>query len=158
MDEINDFWITDPNISLDATFSRRESIGDVSPYLWESLLKMYFKIFGYIPETGRYVPLFFGILSIPFIGILSYQVKKDNSFLLAILLTSINNGYFVSLMKISLRLIFDMKYSNFQKKQPNLIVDIDKLIEDLSVFVKNITIVKETLTVNPERKHLLIQF
>ena len=36
-DEINDFWITDPNISLDATFSRRESIGDVSPDLWESL-------------------------------------------------------------------------------------------------------------------------
>jgi hypothetical protein len=89
-DEINDFWITDPNISLDATFSRRESIGDVSPYLWESLLKMYFKIFGYIPEIGRYFPLFFGILSIPFIGILSYQVKKDNSFLLTILLISIN--------------------------------------------------------------------
>jgi len=89
-DEINDFWITDPNISLDSTFSRRESIGDVSPYLWESLLKMYFKIFGYVPEIGRYLPLFFGILSIPLIGILSYQVKKDNSFLLAILLISIN--------------------------------------------------------------------
>ena len=44
---------------------------------------MYFKIFGYVPEIGRYLPLFFGILSIPFIGILSYQVKKDNSFLLA---------------------------------------------------------------------------
>ena len=89
-DEINDFWVTDPNISLDATFFRRESIGDVSPYLWESLLKMYFKIFGYVPEIGRYLPLFFGILSIPFIGMLSYQVKKDNSFLLAILLISIN--------------------------------------------------------------------
>ena len=89
-DEINDFWITDPNISLETTFSRRESIGDVSPYLWQSLLKMYFKIFGYDPEIGRYLPLFLGILSIPFIGILSYQVKKDNSFLLAILLISIN--------------------------------------------------------------------
>ena len=61
-------------------------------------------------------------------------------------------------MKIGLKLIVDKKYSNFQKKQPSLIVNIDKLIEDLSVFVKNITIVKETLTVNPERKHLLIQF
>ena len=30
-DEINDFWVTDPNISLAATFSRRESIADVSP-------------------------------------------------------------------------------------------------------------------------------
>ena len=89
-DEINDFWIADPNISLEATFSRREAIGDVSPYFWESLLKLYFKTFGHFPEIGRYVPLFFGILSIPLIGILSIQIKKDNSFLLAILLTSIN--------------------------------------------------------------------
>ena len=35
---------------------------------------------------------------------------------------------------------------------------IDKLIENLSVFVKNITIVNEILTVNPDRKHLLVQF
>ena len=39
-DEINDFWIADPNISLDATFARRERIGDVSPYFWESILKI----------------------------------------------------------------------------------------------------------------------
>ena len=71
---------------------------------------------------------------------------------------SISNGYFVPLMKICLKLIVDKKYSNFQKNQPCLIVNIDKLIEDLSVFVKKITIVKETLTVNPDRKHLLIQF
>ena len=71
---------------------------------------------------------------------------------------SISNGYFVPLMKISLRLIVDMKYSNFQKKQPCLIVNINKLIEDLSVFAKNITIVNENLTVNPDRKHLLVQF
>ena len=71
---------------------------------------------------------------------------------------SISNGYFVPLMKMSLRLIFDKKYSNFQKNQPSLIVNIDKLIEDLSVFVKNITIVNENLTINPDRKHLLVQF
>ena len=90
LDELNDFWIADPNISLDTTFSRRESIGDVSPYLFQSLLKVYFKIFGYFPELGRYVPLFFGALSIPLLGILSYQIKKDYSFLLTILLISIN--------------------------------------------------------------------
>ena len=63
-----------------------------------------------------------------------------------------------SLMKIGLKLIVDKKYSNFQKNQPSLIVNIDKLIEDLSVFVPNITIVNENLTINPNRKHLLIQF
>jgi|TARA_B100001964_G_scaffold206964_1_gene238477 ubiquinone/menaquinone biosynthesis C-methylase UbiE len=71
---------------------------------------------------------------------------------------SISNGYFIPLMKMSLRFIFDKKYSNFQKNQPSLIVNIDKLIEDLSVFVKNITIVNENLTINPNRKHLLVQF
>ena len=71
---------------------------------------------------------------------------------------SISNGYFVALMKVSLKLIVDKKYSNFQKYQPILIVNIDKLIEDLSVFVKNITIINEVLTVNPDRKHLLVQF
>ena len=71
---------------------------------------------------------------------------------------SICNGYFVPLMKVSLKLIVDKKYSNFQKNQPILIVNINELIEDLSVFVKNITIVNEILTVNPDRKHLLVQF
>ena len=71
---------------------------------------------------------------------------------------SISNGYFVSLMKMGLKLIVDEKYSNIQKNQPILIVNIDKLIEDLSFFVKNITIVNEILTVNPDRKHLLVQF
>ena len=67
-------------------------------------------------------------------------------------------GYFVPLIKISLKLLVDKKYSNFQKNQPSLIVNIDKLIEDLSVFVKDVTIVNEILTVNPARKHLLVQF
>ena len=71
---------------------------------------------------------------------------------------SISNGYFVSLMKMGLKLIVDKKYSNIQKNQPILIVNIDKLIEDLSVFVSNITIVNENLTINPNRKHLLVQF
>ena len=71
---------------------------------------------------------------------------------------SISNGYFVSLMKMGLKLIVDKKYSNIQKNQPILIVNIDKLIEDLSIIVKNITIVNEILTVNTDRKHLLVQF
>ena len=71
---------------------------------------------------------------------------------------SISNGYFVSLMKMGLKLIVDKKYSNIQKNQPILIVNIDKLTEDLSIIVKNITIVNEILTVNPDRKHLLVQF
>ena len=45
------------------------------------LLKIYLDFFGYDPEIGRHVPLIFGVLSIPLVGILSYQIAKNNSFL-----------------------------------------------------------------------------
>ena len=90
LDELADFWVADPNITLHATFVRRELIDDQTPYLFQLFLKIYLKFFGYDPEIGRHVPLFFGVLLIPFIGVLSYQVAKNNSFLLTILLVSIN--------------------------------------------------------------------
>ena len=90
LDEMVDFWVADPNITLHATFVRRELIDDQTPYLFQLFLKIYLKFFGYDPEIGRHVPLFFGVLLIPFIGVLSYQVAKNNSFLLTILLVSIN--------------------------------------------------------------------
>ena len=54
------------------------------------LLKSFYKIFGYNPELGRYIPFLFGILSIPLLGILSKQVKDNDSYLISILLISIN--------------------------------------------------------------------
>ena len=89
-DELIDFWVADPNISFKETFSRRELIEDQTPYLFQLLLKIYLNFFGYDPEIGRHVPLIFGVLSIPLIGILSYQVAKNNSLLLTILLVSTN--------------------------------------------------------------------
>ena len=88
-DEMLSFWVADPNLSLEATFSRREYI-EQTPALFSLFLKKYLELFSYDPEIGRHVPLFFGVLSIPFLGILSYQVAKNNSFLLTILLISIN--------------------------------------------------------------------
>ena len=90
LDELVDFWVADPNITLHATFVRRELIDDQTPYLFQLFLKIYLKLFGYDPEIGRHVPLIFGVLSIPLVGILSYQVAKNNSFLLTILLVSTN--------------------------------------------------------------------
>ena len=90
LDELIDFWVADPNITLHGTFVRRELIDDQTPYLFQLFLKIYLKFFGYDPEIGRQVPLIFGVLSIPLLGILSYQVAKNNSFLLTILLVSLN--------------------------------------------------------------------
>ena len=90
LDETIDFWVSNPNISFNELFLRRELINDQTPYLFQLVLKVYFKIFGYEPEIGRQLPAIFGVLSIPLMGILSYQVAKDNSFLLTIFLVSIN--------------------------------------------------------------------
>ena len=80
-DELIDFWIADPNISFNTTFLRRELVDDQTPYLFQLFLKTYLKIFGYDPEIGRQMPFLFGILAIPLLGILSYQVSGKNSFL-----------------------------------------------------------------------------
>ena len=90
LDELVDFWVADPNITLHTTFLRRELVDDQTPYLFQLFLKIYLKFFGYDPEIGRHVPFIFGVLSIPLVGFLSYQVAKNNSFLLTILLVSIN--------------------------------------------------------------------
>ena len=89
LDELVSFWSADPQISFSETLKRSKYI-DQSPVLFNLLLKYYFKLFGYNPELGRHLALFFGFLALPFLGILSYQIKKDNSFLLTVFLAAIN--------------------------------------------------------------------
>ena len=89
LDEMLSFWVADPNLPLGDTFARHNHI-EQTPILFDLFLKKYLEFFSYDPEIGRHVPLFFGVLSIPLLGILSYQVSKNNSFLLSIFLISIN--------------------------------------------------------------------
>jgi len=89
LDEMLSYWVADPSISFSETLVRRERL-EQTPVLFALILKEYLRFFSYEPEIGRHVPLFFGILSIPLLGILSHQISKNNSFLLTIFLTSIN--------------------------------------------------------------------
>ena len=89
------FWIADPSITSGKTyykcnFELEQCRFDDTSILFHFILKNYYRLFGYDPELGRYVPFFFGALSIPLLGILSYQVKKNSSYLLTILLISVN--------------------------------------------------------------------
>jgi len=90
LDEMISYWVADPNISYKDALIRREELGATSPVLFDLILREYLKFFNYEPKYGRHVPLIFGALSIPFLGILSHQISKDNSYLLTILLASIN--------------------------------------------------------------------
>ena len=89
LDEMISYWVADPSISFKKTLIRRDEV-EQTPVLFDIILKMYLKLFSYSPEVGRHVPVYFGVMSIPFIGILSYQISKNNSFLLTVFLASIN--------------------------------------------------------------------
>ena len=90
LDEMISYWVADPNISYSDALTRREELGATSPVLFDLILRKYLAFFSYEPQYGRHVPLIFGVLSIPFLGILSHQISKDNSYLLTIFLASIN--------------------------------------------------------------------
>ncbi len=82
--------------------------------------------------------------------------KKKSYFKL--IYNSMINGYFISLMKMGLKIFMNKEFRDMIKYQPPLIVNLDKFIKDLSILVNKVTVINENLTINPDRKHLLIQF
>ncbi len=72
---------------------------------------------------------------------------------------SIIEGHFISLIKLGLTILMDKEYRNMMKYQPILHVNLDKLINDLSIFVNKVTVINEKFQVlDLDRKSLLIQF
>ena len=82
--------------------------------------------------------------------------KKKSYFKL--IYNSMINGYFISLVKMGLKIFMNKEFRDMIKYQPPLIVNLDKFIKDLSILVNKVTVINENLTINPDRKHLLIQF
>ena len=83
--------------------------------------------------------------------------EKKKSYL-KLIYNSVINGYFFSLIKMGLKLFINKDYAKTKKLQPLLIVNLNELIEDLSVFCKKASVVNENITANVDRKHLLIEF
>ena len=83
--------------------------------------------------------------------------KKKSYFKL--IYNSIIKGYFISLMKLGLTILMDKEYRNMMKYQDILYINLDKLINDLSIFVNKVTVINEKFQVlDLDRKSLLIQF
>ena len=89
-DEQASFWVSDPNLSFDQTINRSNELDNGTGLVFNLILKNFFNIFGYNPDVGRILTSIIGTLSIPALGYLSFQIKKDYSFLLVIFLASIN--------------------------------------------------------------------
>jgi uncharacterized membrane protein len=89
VDEIFSFWVADPSISLKETYLRNNQI-EIVPILFNLILKIFFQIFGYDIHLARYVPLFFGVLSIIFVSKLYREITKNKNDLLITFLLSFN--------------------------------------------------------------------
>ena len=89
-DEYSSFWVADPKISFSETLRRSYDINYSNNLFFDLILKYFVKFFGYEPSVGRYLPFVFGVLSIPPIVYLSYQLDKDRSYLFTAFLVSIN--------------------------------------------------------------------
>ena len=89
-DEMNSFYVADPSLTFKETISRHNESDWHNPKLFNLILKFFFIIVGYDPYIARYLPLIFGSISILMFGIISYQIRKDNSFLLTTFLACVS--------------------------------------------------------------------
>jgi hypothetical protein len=89
-DEQATFWVAQPNISFYETLERSAELDNGSNLIFNLILKEFFEIFYYDPNLGRAIPILCGSLSIPLLSYLTLQIKKDNSYILVGVLSSLN--------------------------------------------------------------------
>ena len=127
LDELNSFWVADPNLSYSETLTRHNKSDFHNPILFNLVLKYFFKTVGYNPDLARYLTLFFGSISLIFIGLISYQEKKNSYYLLTTFLACISiyiikysqevRPYSLLLLTSSLNIYFFLKVLNNNKKR-----------------------------------------
>ncbi len=127
LDELNSFWVADPDLSYSETVIRHNKSDFHNPILFNLILKFFFKTVGYNPDLARYLTLFFGSLSFIFIGLISYQEKKSNYFLLTTFLTCVSiyiikysqelRPYSLLLLTSSLNIYFFLRLLRNEKKK-----------------------------------------
>ena len=135
LDELNSFWVADPNLSYSETLSRHNKSDFHNPILFNLVLKHFFKIVGYNPDVARYLSLFFGSISLIFIGLISYQEKKNNCYLFTTFLACVSiyiikysqelRPYSLLLLASSLNIYFFLRILNNSKKK----------LTDITLFV-----------------------
>ena len=89
-DEQAGFWVADPSISFSETLERSKELDRGTHLVFNLILKNFFYVLGYDPSIGRILPLIFGVLSIPALSYLSFQINNNKSFLLTAIISSIN--------------------------------------------------------------------
>ena len=81
IDEIISFYVSEPSITLGEFYNRHKTLEN-SPFLFNLILRNYFKIFGYDPSIARYLPSVLNSLSIFFLIYFYVKTLKGKSSLL----------------------------------------------------------------------------
>ncbi len=89
LDEIYTFWVTDPNLSFNETYSRIKTTESI-PFLYYYFIKICNNFFSYDPIVGRIFSAFFGFLSIFTVSNLCRKFVNNKSYLFTLCLTSLN--------------------------------------------------------------------
>ena len=127
LDEMLSFWIADPELSWNETYERHKKYDYHNPIFFNLVLKYFLNIFGYNPEIARYLTLIFGSIFFIIIRPITFQIKKDNTFLLATLLTCLSiytikysqevRPYSLLLLTSALNIYFFLKLCNREGKK-----------------------------------------
>ena len=89
-DEQASFWVADPSLTFSETLERGKKLDQGTSIVFNLLLKIFFSLFDYNPQIGRYFPFIFGLLAIPTLCYLNLQLRQNKSYLLVGILSSIN--------------------------------------------------------------------
>ena len=89
IDEILSFYISDPDITLNEFYYRHKTLEN-SPFLFNFILRNYFKIFGYETLIARYLPSILNCLSIFFLIFFYKKKLKVNTLVVLFTLLAFN--------------------------------------------------------------------
>ncbi len=89
IDETITFWVGNPEISISQSFKYHKSLEQV-PFLFNFLIKIYFKTFGYDFQISRYLPALLSSLSIISVSYINKEISNDKSYIITSFLIAIN--------------------------------------------------------------------
>ena len=141
IDEMSTFWISNPNIDIYTSYKNNSSL-ELQPFFYNFVMRIFYAIFGYNDDYGRYVSSTFSSLSILSISYISWIISRNKSYLLAAFLISFNiylisyshemRVYSVVFFFISLSILF---YFFFLKNENFINIFLLNLILLLSIFL-----------------------
>ena len=89
-DEQAGFLVANPKLNISETILLAKNQDYGTSLFFNLILKMFFGLFGYNPDIGRILTVFFGVISIPALCYLTFQIKKNSGYLLVAFLSSIS--------------------------------------------------------------------